>query len=255
MPPPLLSIVVLTCNQRNFTVRLMASLSEYMTRHPGTELILVDNGSSDGTIDAIRHMGCLWIEHITIIRNKRNLGVAAGRNIGLKTARGEFIMLLDNDTMVTATAIENLVKHMQLSPTTGLAAPALISMNGTLQDSAKPYPGILLKARHILGFKQSESEKAAMDTCHPPYVIGACQIFRKELLDSVGLLDENIFYGPEDADFCIRIMKHGLSIDYLKHISITHDWQRATSRKPLSTLALKHFFGLIYFYAKHRRIL
>lgn len=255
MQSPLLSIVVLTCNQRYFTVRLLESLSAYMATRPDTELILIDNGSTDGTIDTIRHMGNPWADQMTIIRNDRNLGVAAGRNIGLKKAKGTFIMLLDNDTMVTADAIESLVGHMRNSPATGLAAPALISMNGTLQDSAKPYPGMLLKARHLLGFKQSASEKAAMNALHPPYVIGACQIFRKKLLDSVGLLDENIFYGPEDADFCMRIMKQGFSIDYLKHISITHDWQRATSRKPVSSLAFKHFLGLIYFYKKHRRIL
>ena len=227
---PLLSIVVLTCNQRDFTVRLLKSLSDYMTGHPDTELLLIDNGSTDGTIDAIRDMRFPWIGQATIIRNTRNLGVAAGRNVGLRKAKGQLVMLLDNDTIVTASSIERLVAYMQHSETTGLAAPALISMAGARQDSAKPYPGILLKARHLFGLRPSESEIQAMNTDHPPYVIGACQIFRKETLEAVGLLDEHIFYGPEDADFCIRISKTGKTIDYLKHISITHDWQRATSR-------------------------
>ncbi len=252
---PLLSIIVLTCNQRDLTLRLLKSLSAYMTGHPDTELLLIDNGSSDGTIEAIHDTGFTWTSQTTIIRNARNIGVAAGRNIGLRNAKGQFVMLLDNDTMVTATAIEHLVGHMQNSATTGLAAPALISVTGTLQDSAKPYPGMLLKARHLCGLNPSANERAAMNSPHPTYVIGACQIFRKKTLEVVGLLDENIFYGPEDADFCIRIKESGLTIDYLKHISITHDWQRATSRKPFSALALKHFFGLMYFYKKHRRIL
>lgn len=248
-----LSIIILTCNQQAFTERLLRSLDEYMITHEDTETILIDNGSVDNTTTVIAPITGRWGKRYRLISNRMNIGVAAARNQGLKIAHGEYIMILDNDTIVNIKALESLITHLDSNRECGLVAPALRSPNGEIQASAKPYPGIMLKLRHLLHIPDSKQEKKHLELQHPFYVIGACQMFRKSLLPIVGYLDENIFFGPEDADFCMRIKKAGYSIDYLSGISIIHDWQRATRKSPISKLALLHIKALLYFYRKHRR--
>lgn len=250
-----LSIIVLTCNQKSFTLRLLETLAPWLAANPDSELIVVDNGSSDSTLEAIRRMETLPRKNLTLIYNEKNLGVAGGRNVGLRRASGKYILILDNDTEVTSEAIDYLIGHLESHKQCGLCAPALISPDGMIQESAKPFPSPLIKLAHLLKLSHAtRSEKEAMKSSHPFYVIGACQMFRGDILKSIGLLDDNIFYGPEDADWCMRIREAGYSIDYLPEASIIHKWQRATNRSPFSRLSRLHFKALVYFYFKHRRI-
>lgn len=250
-----LSIIVLTCNQRTYTVRLLETMIPYLRRYSSTELILIDNASTDGTLDAVRTMD-LPHNQITLLSNERNLGVAAARNIGLKRAKGDLLLILDNDTEVTVEAIRGLVEYMADNPNCGLSAPALRSLSGEIQLSAKPFPGLGIKINHVLRRGSvSAAERDAMSSRHPLYVIGACQMIRRKTIETVGVLDDRIFYGPEDADFCMRVAASGFTVDYVPSLSIVHHWQRATSRSPFSRLSLLHIRALIYFYIKHRRLI
>ena len=250
----MLSIIVLTCNQKDYTLRMAASLSPWLESHPDAELIIVDNASCDGTREALLSQQHIPSSRLRYILQSTNLGVAGGRNVGLRTAIGDTILILDNDTEVDPKAIDGMLRHLDENPTCGLCAPALKSPSGELQDSAKPFPGILVKAAHLIGYRLP-SESEAMNMQHPFYVIGACQMFRRSLIDEIGLLDDAIFYGPEDADWCMRISATGRTIDYLPQYSIIHHWQRATRRSPFSRLSLLHLRGLIHFYFRHRRVL
>ncbi|MDE6255406.1 MAG: glycosyltransferase family 2 protein [Muribaculaceae bacterium] len=250
----LLSIVILTCNQKTHTLRLLESLIPYLSSHIDVEAVIVDNGSTDGTEQAIRNRlkKDPYIEgRIRIIKLDENRGVATGRNIGLRSCEADCLLILDNDTIITQEAIDGLLEYIISNHSCGICAPALFSPEGELQSSAKPYPGLWLKLSHIFRpGKELNSEHQEMKKRHPWYVIGACQMMRKTTYDIVGPLDERIFYGPEDADYCARVKKHGLTIDYLPEFSIIHDWRRTTRRNPLSRLAFKHFAGLIRFWTK-----
>lgn len=256
------SIIVLTCNQREYTLALVRSLIPWLHDNPGSELIIIDNGSTDGTRSAVADLLGSLASQLQYFYNERNLGVAGGRNIGLRNARKDYILILDNDTVVTPEALDALRDHLSANPRCGLCGPALISPEGNIQASAKPFPGLGIKLRHVLsplsfGLIESEtdSEKGAMQPGGTPlYLIGACQMFRREIIDRIGLLDERIFYGPEDADWCIRIAAEGFTIDYLPTIRIIHHWQRATTRNPFSRLSRLHARALLYFYRKHHRI-
>lgn len=250
-----LSIVVLTYNQCDITLRLFQSLKGFMASCDNTEIILIDNGSSDKTVERIRELYSSWNNRLTIIANQSNRGVAAGRNQGLRIARGKYLMLLDNDTMVTSGAILQLIGYLDSHHRCGLVSPALVSPDGHHQANAKPFPGIVQKIRHLLRLPESASEQAHSKSEHPFYLIGACQLFRRELLDQIGFLDENIFFGPEDADFCMRVRAAGFTVDYLQSVSIIHDWQRTSHKSPFSRTSLLHTKALLYFYCKHKRIL
>ena len=250
-----LSIVLLTCNQCTHTMRLMESLKPYLTSRPDTDVVIVDNGSSDNTQAALAK----WLKEnshiaprISIIPLDCNHGVAGGRNIGLKAAQGQLLLILDNDTVINSEALDGLRNHLIDNPKCGICAPALRSPEGELQSSAKPYPGLWLKIAHVLRpGKELKLEHAEMLKAHPWYVIGACQMLRHSTFEAVGPLDSGIFYGPEDADYCARVRKAGFTIDYLPQYTIIHDWRRVTRRAPFSSLARRHALALIRFWLHH----
>lgn len=250
-----LSIVILTCNQAALTLRCLDSLSPYMEGHGDAEVVLVDNGSADGTLACVAGQRYTWGDRLHTRHLDTNRGVAAGRNVGLRMATGDVLMILDNDTIVTVDAVDSLVGYVSAHPEVGVAAPRLVSPTGKVQDSAKPFPGLPVKIRNVLGSRSLSGTPVPSRTFEPYYVIGACQVFRRDVFERVGLLDEKIFYGPEDADFCARVRREGYKIVYLPSVSVVHDWQRATTRRVLSPLGRRHIRGLLYFYVKHRRFL
>lgn len=247
---PRLSIIILSWNSLPVLRPCLESLRP-LTQRDDVELIWVDNGSSDGASDYVAE------NHPRAMRIllPGNRGVAAGRNEGLKQARGRYILILDDDTEATSEAIEALMRHLDSVPSCGIAACALRNERGELQDSFKSYPGFGVKVANVLrgklGLKKSVRQPEKL--IHPCYVIGACQMIRREVIERIGLLDDNIFYGPEDADFCIRARKAGYTIDYLPEVSILHHWRRITTRRLGSDISRRHIEGLRYFWRKHHR--
>lgn len=246
-----LSVVILTYNQRDFTLRCLESIKPLMA-DDRYEVILVDNGSTDGTRSEVEES----YKSVKYLYQNKNLGVAAGRNVGLREARGKKLMLLDNDTIVPSGAIEALSAYLDGHPEVGLVAPRLESPDGRLQKSWKEFPGIFRKICNVMtrGKSSHYSETLPDSEIEPFYVIGAAQLFTRDVLDKCGELDENIFYGPEDADFCIRVRKAGKKVVYNPKVMIIHDWQRVTTGKIFSPMGRKHMKGLLYFYLKHRRL-
>lgn len=258
MGRPELSIIVLTCNQSGFTMRLLDSMLPYLQeKGERVELIIVDNGSADGTPGRIEDFTVRHgLSNVRLILSATNEGVARGRNRGLSAAGGDVLMLLDNDTMADGETYDALLHHVLRNAGCGIAAPALYSPSGELQSSAKPYPGPGIKLAHLLHpGSELKCEREELKKRHPFYVIGACQVFRREVYEMAGPLDSGIFYGPEDADFCIRVREAGFSIDYLPELHLVHDWQRATRRSPFSRLGRLHALALLRFWLKtlHRK--
>lgn len=231
--------------------RCLLSLSKLYAR-PDVEIIWVDNGSNDG---ASQMVATLW-PRVRIVGLDRNYGVAYARNRGLEMSRGKYLLLLDDDTESTPEAIDHMVEFMDANTDVGVCACALRDAHGNLQASFKSFPGLGVKIRNVLTSwlkKDNGVVKLPDKMIEPEYVIGACQLIRREAFDKVGLLDERIFYGPEDADFCICVRKAGYRVCYLPEVSIMHHWRRISHRNPLSRISRLHIKALLYFYLKHRR--
>lgn len=164
-------------------------------------------------------------------------------------------MILDNDTICDPATVVALADYLDTHGDVGLVGPRLVNPQGETQTSFRPYPGIFAKIRNIISGKR----KSSITTVIPPaetepfYLIGAAQMFRREIYEQAGGLDEKIFYGPEDADFCMSVRQQGYRVVYLPWLTIIHDWQRATTSRLLSQGALTHLKALLYFYRKHRR--
>ena len=266
-----LSVVIITWNSRRDAKSCLDSVIDATTSYL-TEVIVVDNGSTDGTLEILESYG----ERINLVVLKKNNGVAVARNVGMNMAKGEYIWILDIDTVVNKEAVDGMIDYLSSNVNCGICACRLQSESGDIQDSCRrlPYPehkirnlligkagrSVLGEKRYVAMKKQNEAqfyhnEIMNGEPFEPEYVIGACQLFRKTILDEVGFLDERIFYGPEDADFCLRVHKKGYGVIYLPEYHIIHHYNRISNKKIFSRMSFLHLKGLLYFYFKHRGLL
>lgn len=245
-----LSIVILTWNNIDATRKCLASLVP-VNRRDDVETIVIDNGSTDGTPEAIRRE----YPGVRLTVNSHNRGIAAARNQGFIKARGTKILILDNDTISNVEAVEGMERYLDQHNDVGLCACRMTDAKGNVQPSFRPFPGIVSKVYSLLRIARPLSHyKADEDgSIEPFYVIGACQMIKREAVEQTGMLDEAIFYGPEDADYCLRLRKAGWRIKYLPMYSIIHTYQRATAKNPFSKLGYKHIKGLLHLYKKYGR--
>ncbi|MBO7317623.1 MAG: glycosyltransferase family 2 protein [Bacteroidales bacterium] len=253
-----LSVVLICWNSLNYLREALASLQETLTASTESEIIIIDNGSTDGTDTFI----ATHYPQVTYRRLPENRGVAYARNRGIELAQGQYVWLLDDDTIANSEALNEMLQYMHTHPQCGICGCRLLNANGETQESYKPYPSLAIKVRNVLQSRLGGNTPAdyyareiALGTpFEPTYIIGACQLIRREVIVQIGLLDEKIFYGPEDADYCIRARKAGWHTAYLPQVGIVHHWKRITNRSPFSRIGRKHTAALIYFYCKHRKL-
>ena len=251
------SIIILTWNSEREIGACLASLSRGLSEF-SSEVIVVDNGSQDQTCAVVRETR----PDAQMLCNPENRGVAPARNQGIRLAQGEYVLILDDDTVVQPGALDVLIRYMEDRPKVGLCGPRLTDADGKLQLSCRRFPTLIDKlARRlpsILG--QETARKAEMaDWDHRTirevdYVIGACQVIRRRALQDVGLLDERIFYGPEDVDMCLRLQQAGWRVAYNPDAVVVHE-ERRMSRSLGSGLVWKHICGLGYYFWKHGYLL
>ena len=251
------SIIILTWNSEREIGACLASLEQGLRAFP-SEVIVIDNGSQDQTCTVVQKTRPL----ANLVCNAENRGVAPARNQGIHLAQGEYVLILDDDTVVQAGALDCLIRYMEDRPEVGLCGPKLTDTDGKLQLSCRRFPTLVDKlARRlpaILGQKVTRETEMA-DWNHRTirevdYVIGACQVIRRRALQEVGLYDERIFYGPEDIDLCLRLQQAGWRVVYNPEAVIVHRERRMT-RSLGSGLVCKHICGLGYYFWKHGYLL
>ncbi len=253
-----ISIVLITWKMKSLLEKLLESIKEYSTGF-SYEIIIVDNNSQDGTIEMIETK----FPDIILLKNNENLGVAPARNIGMKIAKGKYVLILDADMQLKENSILKLYEFMEQHSDCGLVGSKLIYENGDLQYSCKRFPSIFsLLARRLEGISFVKNSKTLnnhimADWDHNSiqevdYVIGACQFFRKDVIDRIGYYDDKIFYGPEDLDFCLRIWRAGWKVYYYSFTSIIHLEQRITKKSLISKISWKHLLGIFYIFRKYK---
>jgi GT2 family glycosyltransferase len=174
-------------------------------------------------------------------------------------ATGEYILFLDDDAEVYPHAIDTLMEYLSTHPECALAGPQLLNSDGSYQANALPFPTVEIKCtriiKNLLGLKHFNpyiSNIKAQAPFKPDYLMGACQLISMDAIRIVGLLDERIFYGPEDADFCLRLKSQGYEVVCLPMVSVMHGYRQQSYQLRNLKLLWHHFTGLIYFWWKHR---
>lgn len=209
---PRASIIVLAWNQLEYTRECVESVLA-CTEGP-FELILVDNGSSDGTLDYFR-----TVAGATVVANPTNLGFAAGNNRGIEVATGEYVIILNNDTLVTETWLDGLIACAEEDPTIGIVGPVSNSVSGPQQVDGASYESFQDLQAYARAFReQHRGRRLPLDR-----IVGFCMLIRREVIEKIGVLDERFGLGNfEDDDYCLRTRQAGFRLMVAQDVFIHH---------------------------------
>jgi N-acetylglucosaminyl-diphospho-decaprenol L-rhamnosyltransferase len=222
------TVVVVSWNVRDLLRRCLASLA---SGRPGpcVEVIVVDNGSGDGSPDMIR----AEFPQAQLIANDRNRGFTAANNQGLAAGRGRYLLLLNPDTEVVGDALATMIDSMDEHPQAGALGPQLRYPDGRLQSSRRRFPTLAtaLVESTVVGEWWPNNRLARRytmadtpdDAIQPvDWVVGACLLVRRQAYDQVGGLDEGFFMYSEELDWCRRIKAAGWQVIYLPTAVVIH---------------------------------
>ena len=215
-----LTIIIVNYNTANLVLDAVASIKKTTGNlgDPKTEIILVDNGSKD-----VSKLLKLSGKNIKLLKNDENLGFSKGNNQGIKIARGEYILLLNSDTIVKEGAINKILFYAKSSKNVGVVGARLLNNDGSIQESAMRFPTIFkTMAESWFGKKLLKYIPKGGSPVKVEAVVGAAFLITPEALKKVGMLDERYFFYYEDLDYCRRIKKAGLEVHYLPDAEIVH---------------------------------
>lgn len=225
MCKPLVSIIILNLNGKKFLEGCLSSLK--VQSYPNFEVIIVDNGSTDGSVQFVREN----FPDTIIIENKENLGFAMANNQGIKIAKGKYIALLNNDTVVDRNWLKNLVTVAESSPEKiGMWAGKILSIeNPGIIDSVG---GLVISNDGIAkGRGRLEEDIGQYDREEEVLIPSACAaLYRKEIFDEVGLFDEDFFAYCEDTDLGLRARLAGWKTISVPKAIVYHHYSGTTGR-------------------------
>jgi GT2 family glycosyltransferase len=239
MELPLVSIILVNYNGKNYIKQCIQSILK--TQYKNFELIVVDNDSSDQSLDDINEE--LHDFRIKILRNTRNLGFAEANNIGVKHTNGTYVVLLNIDTRVHSTWLEELIWVMEHDCTIGVAQPKLLSLDDrTTYDSAGDYLDFFGNCFRR-GGSWYEKDNGQYDIVQDIFSArGAALITRREIIEKIGLFDDNFFMFFEDFDFCWRVRLYGKRVVFVPQAIVYHKGGGISTNQQSSESANMHAF-------------
>jgi GT2 family glycosyltransferase len=252
------SVIIVNLNTRELLRACLNSVRSEESR-VGLEVIVIDNGSSDGSVDMVRRE----FPHVHLLRNRTNEGFAKPNNVGMRMATGTYLFLLNSDTVVRSGSIATLASFMDAHPDVGACGPMLVYPNGALQPSVKGFPTLwthccdmLLFDRlfpRIRFFSRGEMTTFGYDkTGEVDHLMAAAFLVRREVLETVGMFDERFSIYYNDMDWCYRMNQGGWKVCYIHDAQVVHHLgQTATVvNKNLEYFEELHN-NIMLFYRKH----
>jgi len=228
-----LSIVILSWNVCDLLRQCLKSVARdrpLSADHPllATEIIVVDNASSDGSAEMVR----AEFPDVRLIANQANRGYTGGNNDGTAAAIGRYVMILNPDTRVLDDALAALVSYADVHPDVGVVGPQLLNPDGSVQSSRRRFPTLItglfestwlepLAPRNVLQryYVLDQPDDAIQEV---DWLFGACFLVRREVIQQVGALDEGFFMYSEEMDWCRRIRQAGWKVVYLPEAQVIH---------------------------------
>src|SRR5579862_2031333 len=184
----------------------------------GVDTIVVDHGSTDGTLDLVR-------EHFPAVRviEQENKGYGAGLNAGFRAADPRYYLVINSDAWLTGDALERLVAFADAHPDAAVVAPRLRNQDGSLQRSVRGFPTLWRLATEYFFLRKLAPRSRALNAFYAggfdhdearavEWVMGSCFLVRREACDAVGLFDEDFFLFSEETDWFYRFHRAGWSI-------------------------------------------
>jgi len=222
-----LSIIIINWNTKQLLLNCIASIYNTV-RRLSFEVFVVDNGSTDGSLDAVSKA----YPRVKPIPSTVNLGFAKANNLAIRKMSGRYAVLLNSDTILKEASLEKAFDYMERHPHAGMCGLQLLNEDGSKQNSTGNFPTLLTEfmskkliriffpEKYIRAFTprtENNDEFVPVD-----FIVGACMIARKTAIDEVGMLDEDYFFLYEEVDWCFRMKKSGWFVYYLPNAEIYH---------------------------------
>jgi N-acetylglucosaminyl-diphospho-decaprenol L-rhamnosyltransferase len=247
---PVLSVVIVSYNVRDFLTECLRSVEKFIT--VPHEIIVVDNASSDGTCEAVKHD----FPQVNLIESKINLGFSAGNNLAFSKVRGGFILMLNPDAALIDYEIMKAVYYLQQHADKPiLVGPCILNPDKTYQTSAWKFPKLrqlflesifLNKLIDLTAYTELESAKNETEV---DFVSGAAILMQIETLQTLKGLDENLFW-MDDTDFCYRNRINGGKSIYFSEWKIIHHIGKSSERN-LPVVISNQLISKLKFFKKH----
>lgn len=242
-----LSVIIVNYNVKYYAAQCLRSVRRAV-ESLDAEVFVVDNHSKDGSCDYLRR-NFPWV---SLIESNHNLGFARGNNIAIRRSRGEYVLLLNPDTIVGEDVLRRAVEFMDAHPAAGSAGVMMHNADGSVApESRRALPSPLVAMKKMLG-NNSHYYMSHLPWDSPQrieIVSGAFCMMRRSALDAIGLLDEDFFMYGEDIDISYRMLKNGYENWYLP-LSIVHYKGESTHK---SSFRYVHVFynAMLIFFRKH----
>lgn len=253
---PDLSIVIVSWNVRDLLRACLESIRATAPDDLALEIIIVDNGSTDGTSEMLRQ-SFPWVR---LIEAGRNLGFSGGNNLGLASSAGRYVLLLNPDTLVLDDALRRMLAYMETHPEVGALGPQLLNEDGTVQSSRRRFPTLWtavfestwlqpIAPRRLLDHYYMR-DHADDESVEVDWVQGAALLVRREAVAQTGGLDEGFFMYSEELDWQKRIKAAGWRIVYYPEAQIVHYGGKSSEQ----VIAQRHIYfqsSKVRYFHKH----
>ena len=231
-PKPMLtlSIIIVSYNTKDLLLACIASLEKEAAKGLTYEIIVVDNASSDGSVEAVKSE----YKSVRVIANKENFGFSKANNQGVLISNGRYVLFLNSDTVATIDSIKKMVLFMEENKDCGAATCKVIMPSGKLDDAAhRGFPTPWNAFTHFLGLSKIFPRVRLFGGYNLSYLdlektheidalAGAFMLVRRSAGEEVGWWDEDFFWYGEDIDFCYRLKEKGWKIYFVPQVSILH---------------------------------
>ena len=228
----------------------------------GLEVIVVDNASTDGSIDMLRED---FAGRVALIANSTNRGFGAAHNQAIELSSGRYVLILNPDSRILhGDVLKRMVAYMDANPDTGVLGPRILNPDGSLQFSARRFPPMFAGIfRHtILGklFPNNRFVRGYLMTDNPhdrtmdvDWLSGSALMVRRETLDQIGVFDERFFMYCEDVDLCKRAKGANWRVVYYPEVEVSHRIGAASDKNPIEMIKQHHRSMLLYFLKHNSR--
>ena len=242
---PQLSIIILSYNTKDLIRKCLTSV--YSTiQSVSFEVIVVDNASGDQSVTMIKKE----FKKVHVIESKENLGFGNGINLGVKSAKGEFLLFLNSDAELQADVFSQMITYMKSNERIGILGGKLLNYDGSMQRSFSNFYGVKDIVILLFGREKVEMSLLGKDVRKEvDWVSGGCMWIRRSVFDAIQGFDPQIFMYIEDMEICFRVRKLGYTIYYYPDFVVKHVGHGSSNREFAITNIYK---GIMYFYKKHK---
>lgn len=250
----LISIVTINYKKENLTVFCMESLYQQFKEEfekDLVELIIVDNASGEDSVKLIQNeVSKKKYKNIKLIQSNENGGFGKGCNLGASQAKGNYILFLNNDTVVKDAGILKMAKYLDDNPNVSILGGQLRNVDGSLQASAGSFYTLFKVVMLLTGMQKfGLLDKSPKQISRVDWVKGGLLMIRKDVFEKLKGFDEKIFMYTEDMELCYRAKLKGFQTFFFPFTYVLHAEHGSTNR----TFAIVNIYkNLLYFYKKHR---